>query len=117
MAVELCEVSGDKKTKGIFFRAGAPEWAGALPGLVNVPSERERGEPFSNCVFMSPLAVSVPQHSTMAPLFVWGRERGYSVSIISGSLMFDVVGAKHFLWLGLLFLPPAPPPRSVEVRD
>lgn len=65
-------------------------------------------------VFMSPLAVSVPQLLTMEPI-VWsgggGVKCGHFVSIISPSLMFDVVGDRHFLSseAGLLSVPSARP--------
>lgn len=81
-----------REDKGIFFGAGGTRVGGGVartsppPPFLYVPTEgesclreekREEGvwSPlFSNCVFMSPLTVSVPQHFTMEAIVCLGEK-------------------------------------------
>lgn len=88
-SVELCEGYKNRKTKVYFSERGASQTF--FPSSRGLWEERE-------CLCLPWLWVC-HSSSQWRPLFVWRRKRGDSVSIISGSLIFDMVGDQHFLWL------------------
>lgn len=95
--VELCEVCDDGKTKAYLPSCGGAAGLRAPP--VSIPTEGESclwpGEErateeegdcplFSNCVFMSPLTVSVPRRFTMEAIVCSGEK---SVGILFQSFL------------------------------
>lgn len=106
-AGESCEVCNDRQTDAYFSEQEALKWAAVLhaPNLcpnwsrqlsVAWRGEKERrgnmAHSFQTVSLCLPWLWMCHSTSQWRPLFVWGRKRGYFVSIISGSLMFETVG-------------------------
>lgn len=118
-AVESCEVCNDRQTHTYFSEQEALKWAAVLhicPNWSRQLSVAWRGEKerrgnmahsFQTVSLCLPWLWVCHSISQWKPLFVWGRKRGYFVSIISGSLVFETVGVQNFLWLeaGLFSVP------------
>lgn len=107
--LELFEACNNRKTKAFFSKQGAPKWAtlqcaphlcpslSKLKGRVVCTKKKGGNMPALSklCLYISPDCWQPWAFTKETIVCLVGRKHGHFVSIISGSLMFNIVGAQH----------------------